>query len=204
MIPIIIGLGLAWLFLEKIGFFKDVKNGDNLCVIGMPQAGKTRFLSYLRRIPFLGVSTDEETHEDFVIRLKNETEINIKKATDLGGMDTYREKYSSLIEESQYIFFFFNIKQYLENEEEYQRKCNSRLLQIFMDFENTKKSGGRKKKIILFGTHKDLLTISETEALKKFKQLIEKKKYKNFKDNVLLIDTTKDEELKLIVEKIFA
>ncbi|WPC15481.1 hypothetical protein LEQ04_00350 [Riemerella anatipestifer] len=146
MIPIIIGLGLAWLFLEKIGFFKDVKNGDNLCVIGMPQAGETRFLSYLRRIPFLGVSTDEETHEDFVIRLKNETEINIKKATDLGGMDTYREKYSSLIEESQYIFFFFNIKQYLENEEEYQRKCNSRLLQIFMDFENTKKAEVEKRK----------------------------------------------------------
>ncbi|WPC11624.1 hypothetical protein LEQ05_04870 [Riemerella anatipestifer] len=97
----------------------------------------------------------------------------------MGGMDTYREKYSSLIEESQYIFFFFNIKQYLENEEEYQRKCNSRLLQIFMDFENTKKSGGRKKKIILFGTHKDLLTISETEALKKFKQLIEKRNIRN-------------------------
>lgn len=78
MIPLIylIGVGVAGL-LGGGAAASLLKNKKKLGVLGMRGSGKTRFLSFIRNIPFVEGQTSRSRYEEFKLELSSGKIINI-------------------------------------------------------------------------------------------------------------------------------
>lgn len=138
IIPFLIwgAVALAGIFTVAgmAGFWDDPKK-NKLGVLGMQQAGKTRFLRFLQNKPFIEGQTSRDSYEEFKYKLNDEKEIIISSGIDLGGETLYRGDYNKIMNQSNLILYFFDIDKYiknpLENSEYYQRGCNSRFEHIY-------------------------------------------------------------------------
>ena len=79
MIPLIylVGVGIAGL-LGGSAAASLFKNKKRLGVLGMRGSGKTRFLSFIRNIPFVEGQTSRRRYEEFKFELSSGKNINIK------------------------------------------------------------------------------------------------------------------------------
>ncbi|WP_410877834.1 GTPase domain-containing protein [Myroides sp. DW712] len=212
VIPMILPL-LAWgvvavlgggLIGGAIGSLFDDPQKNKLGILGMQKAGKTRFLSFLRNIPFEEKASGRDSYVEFRYKLQNKKEITISAGRDIGGGNAYRVDYNKILQSSNVILYFFDINRYLKNELDqdgilYQRSCNSRFEHIYSEL---KKSN---KPIIIVATHKDHVLLSENEIKLKFDTLVQNanKSYKEMLKNIHYVNLTSDAEMKNLIEKIF-
>lgn len=203
MIPLIyiIGVGVASL-LGGGAVINLFKNKDRLGILGMQASGKTRFLSFIRKIPFVEISTSRSQYEEFKYTLANGKSITIKSGVDMGGGIVYRVDYDKIINESDVILYFFDINRYLNNaidgdNENYQRSCNSRFEHIYSRVLE------EKKNVVIIATHRDKYPLSENEIKQKFDNLVQAKSYKSMLKNVQYVNLTSPKEISNLVEKIF-
>jgi GTPase SAR1 family protein len=205
ILPILgwIGLGLVGLIgvATVVGAFDDPKK-TKLGVLGMQGSGKTRFLSFLRNIPFIEGSTSRKKYESFKYTLINGKKITISSGVDIGGGDIYRSDYNEILDESDVILYFFDIGKYLRNEIDadgvpYQRSCNSRFEHIFSSIKKT------KKPILIIATHKDKSGLSEQDMERKFNALVQKKRYKTLLKAIEYVNLTDRSEITKMRDELF-
>jgi len=181
------------------GFWNDPKK-NKLGVLGMQQAGKTRFLRFLQNKPFIEGQTSRDSHEEFKYKLNDEKEIIISSGIDLGGENLYRGEYNKIIKENDLILYFFDIDKYIknpfENSEYYQRGCNSRFEHIYSQNINNNKT-------IIIATHRDKFKFSDIEMKRTFENLIQNKSYKEILKDVKYINLTSKTEIENLVNAIF-
>lgn len=201
-IPVWIAITIAGTFgIRGISHvFRDPKK-NKLGVLGMQQAGKTRFLSYLRGKPFIEGQTSRNSYDEFTYSLSNEKKIFIKSGIDIGGGTIYRSDYNRIIDESDVLLFFFNINKYLKNVEEedefYQRSCNSRFEHIY------DKTRTEKQVVFIIATHKDNCGFNENDIRRKFDILVQSKSYKGMLKDVQYVNLTSQSEITILANKIF-
>lgn len=212
VIPMILPL-LAWgaivilgggLIGGAIGALFDDPKKNKLGVLGMQAAGKTRFLSFLRNVPFKQQATSREAYKAFKYKLKNNKEITILSGFDIGGGDAFRGDYNEILRNSDVILFFFDINRYLKNDEQsneisYQRSCNSRFEHIYSQIKIS------NKPVIIIATHKDHVLLPENQMKFRFDSLIQNgnKAYKEMLQNIHYVNLTSASETKNLIEKIF-
>lgn len=218
LIPIIIGIGATLLGVAVGGVFFDKKK-NKLGVLGMQQAGKTKFLSFLRGIPYVERSTIREEYEPFTIRLKEGKEVHISQGVDIGGGDTYRFKYKEIIENSDVVFYFFDINKYFKDEVmedriTYRRECNSRFEFIFdtiqenyrkqmKDIKEGSLTSMKEKKVLIVATHTDLCGISSSQIKSKFDEIVSGKRYKDMLQQVCFINLNDKKQVEEFIDKTF-
>lgn len=195
IIPFLIWGGVA-LMVAIIGG-AIMKNGDKLAVLGMQGAGKTRFLCFLRGVPYVEQQTAYEKYPEFSYKIDDKITIKIKSGYDIGGGKTYIREYDNLIKESKVILFMFNISRYLAYDQRYVRDTNSRLdlIKGYVDTE--------EKNIVIIGTHKDLLNIDDNEIKRKFDELMNGKPYSDMVKNIFLVDLTDKADICTVTKEIF-
>ena len=192
--------GLAGLVgVRAHSLFKKEKN--KLGILGMPRAGKTRFLCNLRGEPYIGKQTEKEQYEPFTYTKRDGKKIAIDKGEDIGGTDQYIDEYERIINESDVIFYFLNIYKYLYgNNIDYVRYCNMRLELIYGFIQNPNNS---INKVVLVGSHIDRCNESREKVVKEFYKKVENKQYYPMLKNIYLIDITREEDIKSFADKIF-
>ena len=97
-------------------FAKDVlKDLWSEGILGMQRSGKTRFLSFLKNIPYVDKPTGRGKYLEFVYQTKSGKDIKIREGFDIGGGQEFRADYAKIIENSSVVFYFFDIKPYLDD-----------------------------------------------------------------------------------------
>ena len=216
------GFGVA----AAAGAFKD-RNKNKLGILGMPAAGKTRFLSFLRNVPYKEGQTSRSPYKEFTYPLSDSKNIIIKSGVDIGGANTYRSDYNNILKESDVILYFFDIDKYLSSSDhiEYQRNCNSRFDHIYTvikkhndefrkadeAFAKDKKDASLKEKLnnlkskhlMVIASHKDKCSYTNIEMKRKFDDLVQSKSYKEMLKDVQFVNLTDSSETKNLINKIF-
>lgn len=203
--------GIAAYFGSKL--LKDLWESDrrSLGIIGMQRSGKTRFLSFLRNIQYVEKPTGKEKYQEFIFTTKSEKNIKIREGQDIGGGEQYRTDYKEIIQKNDVIFYFFDVEKYLRGDLSYERECNSRFDFVVRTLVEDKKNDWKgileskdsKKKLVLFATHKDKLNLEDDEIIKEFGKKITKKWYADLDNFTYPINTTDNNELKEVTDKIF-
>lgn len=191
------GLGIA----AARGAFDDPKK-NKLGVLGMQGSGKTRFLSFLRNIPFIEGETSRKKYESFRYTLSNGKEISIDSGIDIGGGDFYRNEYDKILDKNDVILYFFDIGKYLRNDKTiddvgYQRACNSRFEHVYSKVNKT------DKPVFIIASHTDKSGLSKQEMVKQFTSLIDNKKYKTIFKNMEFINLTNENEITKLRDELF-
>src|SRR5690606_26583032 len=156
----------------------------------MQISGKTRFLSYLRNIPFVDKRTGRMGYEEFIHTLNDGKKITICSGVDIGGGDNYRADYDTILDNADVILYFFDIDKYLRNEMDlesnilYQRSCNSRFEHIYSRVKLS------KKPVLIIATHTDKCNLSESAMKQKFDALASNKSYKDMLRGVVYANLT--------------
>ncbi|RKS53790.1 hypothetical protein BC962_2046 [Gillisia mitskevichiae] len=206
-IPIIWGVALGAATILGLGigsyaFFSKSEDPEKnkLGILGMQGAGKTRFLSYLRNIPFVDKETEIQTYSPFTYKSHGKV-IQIDSGEDIGGGNLYRDEYDRIIKKSNVIFYFFDISKYLNDPIQegisYRRASNSRIEHI------NSIDKFSKKNILIVGTHFDLCKNNQKEVRSEFLKLNENKSYYSILKQIELIDLTHNDQLKNFTKKVF-
>lgn len=175
--------------------FKD-KNSKDLGILGMNASGKTVFLSFLQGKEYIEKSTEnEDKYEKFIYKSNSGRIFKISKGVDITGKNYKRIKYDSIMQDSNVIFYFFNINLYL-NDVNYLRECNSRFQSVY---QNVLKNN---KQLILFASHIDLID-KGTNYIDEFERRIDNKPYNSIRDLLHPINLKDKIELKKLVDQIF-
>lgn len=183
-------------------FNREFNNKNRLGILGMQTSGKTRFLSFIRGVPYVEKQTNRNQYEEFKYMLTNGKNIIIKSGVDIGGGKLYRPDYNKIIDESDVILYFFDIYGYLNNvidndNEYYQRSCNSRFEHIYSRVTSD------KIPVVIVATHRDKCDLSENDIKQKFDNLVQTKTYKTMLKDVQYVNLTSPSETKYLVSKIF-
>lgn len=207
IIPFLIwgAVALAGVFtVAGLAGFWDNPEKNKLGILGMQQAGKTRFLRFLQNKPFIEGSTGRDSYEQFEYKLSNGKVVTVMPGKDIGGGVLYWGGYNDIIDNTDLIIFFFDIDRYLRNELDsdkilYQRSCNGRFEHIFSKTKNS------NKPVIVIATHKDKCSFPESVMKRKFDELIQKenKAYKEILKDIQYVDLTNKIEIQNISNLIF-
>ena len=204
-LPLIWGVGLGAAALLGLGGYAFFSEGEDpeknkLGILGMQSAGKTRFLSFLRNIPFIDKGTEIEGYDPFIYNHDGKV-IHIDAGEDIGGGDLYRDEYDRILKKSDVIFYFFDISKYLKNNTThgigYRRASNSRIEHI------SSAITGSKKNIILVGTHFDLCSKGKSKVKSEFLKINEHKHYYTILKHLELIDLTDENQIQNFTKKVF-
>lgn len=206
IIPFLIwgAVALAGIFTVAgiAGAFDDPQK-NKLGILGMQISGKTRFLSFLRNIPYVDKRTGRSDYEEFIYTLSDGKKITICSGVDIGGGDNYRVDYDTILDNADVILYFFDIDKYLRNEIDlesnilYQRSCNSRFEHIYSKVKSS------KKPVLVIATHTDKCNLSESVMKQKFDALVSNKSYKDMLKGVEYVNLTNNGETRNLVNKIF-
>lgn len=183
--------------------FWDKPEKRTLGLLGMQISGKTRFLSYIRKIPYVEKRTGRDIYKEFTYILNNGKKITICSGADIGGGDTYRVDYDKILEKSDVILYFFDIDKYLRNEMDlgsnllYQRSCNSRFEHIHSRIKTS------EKLFKVIATHTDKCSLSENDMKRQFDSLSSNKSYKGILKEIEYVNLTNSSEIESLVNKIF-
>ncbi|MFK8279923.1 hypothetical protein ACI76Q_06245 [Capnocytophaga canimorsus] len=221
LLPILAILGggvIGGLIGGFIGSLFEEKE-NKLGVLGMQQAGKTKFLSLLRGEAYVESSTGVEEYQPFTISLKGGKEVRISQGVDIGGGDTYKPEYKKIIENSDVIFYFFDINKYFKDEVikdriTYRRECNSRFEFIFdsikdnyqkqmKDIKEGSLTSMKEKKVLIVATHTDLCGIHSSQIKSKFDEIVSGKGYKNMLQQVCFINLNDEKQVEEFINKTF-
>ncbi|WP_026935155.1 GTPase domain-containing protein [Christiangramia echinicola] len=184
-------LGLGYYGLKKLGLFEKKKD-ITIAVLGLKGCGKTTLQNYLRQTeheentPISGIDLNE------IILSHGNKKIRLKKGKDVSGDDTaIMHQYENVIDESDHIIFITDSSR-LITEANYLRKSRGLLNKI-----NKKiKTSEGDKKLILIGSHRDLL--QNRGPNKKIDDSWLSKQFSGLNDNIavtVLINLTNKKDL---------
>jgi ribosome biogenesis GTPase A len=181
------------------GLWDDDIDDENakrkLGIIGMKGSGKSTLLHKLGGIKIVKSDTFIEQYEEFSHKTMSGKTINISKGKDIGGLKNYMSEYKSVVDESDVVFYFFDVNLYVNNVE-YRRECNSRLSFIFPQLKN--------KKAVLLATHLDDSNLTKSELREIIMQNVTDKVYSNlFNENFFILDLTDDKQFKDLINNLF-
>jgi len=179
--------------------------GQRLAVLGMKDAGKTRFYRFLqgkKYVEVLDLETEKDAIESFTYTCSNGSKIKIQKGHDYGGgRDYVKTHYEDLLKDSDIVVFVFDMHKFLYDME-YQKETNSIASLINdMNYKNCN--------IVKIASHKDEFDLSKQKNKKQiyneFCNVIKTKKYwDSIMDyNLFFADMRNNDELKTIADKIF-
>lgn len=179
--------------------------GQRLAVLGMKDAGKTRFYRFLQGkeyIEGLDNETEQDDIESFTYSCSNGSKIKIQKGYDYGGgRDLIKTHYEDLLKASDIVVFVFDLHKFL-NDLEYQKETNS--IASLINEMNYKKCN-----IVKIASHKDEFDLSKQKIksifIDDFKNAIQGKKYWDaiLDFNFFFADMRNNDELRTIADKIF-
>ena len=122
--------------------------------------------------------------------------------TDVPGDESFRQTYEDYIEGKDILFLLFDISHYLNSEWD-SRDGGKREAQALFDFVYDRRDSlASKGKIVLFATHKDM--VSQTDfsddftVLNAFRRSLEGKPYADLRQNCTLVNLTSNEILEQI------
>lgn len=191
----LLGLGGYALFSEG-----EDPEKNRLGILGMQWAGKTKFLSFLRGVPYVEKQTSIEHYKPFTYRY-GEKVIPIDAGLDIGGGNMFRGEYNRILENSNVIFYFFDISRYLNDDStegvSYRRACNSRIEHIH----SGKK--GKNTSVVYIGTHIDKCKKDEAKVRSEFFKLIDDKYYYSDLKKTEFINLTNTNQLRNFINKVF-
>lgn len=178
--------------------------GKKLAVLGMKDAGKTRFYRFLQGKEYIE-GVDEESGqneiESFTYTCSNGSIIKIQKGYDYSGARDYvKTFYEDLLKDSDVVVFVFDLHKFL-NDMEYQKETNS--IASLINEMNYKKCN-----IVKIASHKDEFDLPRqtiNSIFTDFKYAIQGKRYWNaiLGCNLFFADMRNKDELKIIADKIF-
>lgn len=159
-------------------------SGKSIAVLGMKGAGKTLFYRLLQHKEYnadADSNTSEKDYGEFIYKTKKGRKIKIMAGLDIGGQpDMAKKHYNDLINQSDTIFFLFDLHNYL-NEKEYLEDTNARLDYISRHVSN--------KSLYVFCTHMNKIeTTKREESLLRFKSLINDKPYSSVVKSVAFVE----------------
>ena len=179
--------------------------GQRLAVLGMKDAGKTRFYRFLQGkeyIEGLDNETEQDDIESFTYSCSNGSKIKIQKGYDYGGgRDLIKTHYEDLLKDSDIVVFVFDMHKFLYDME-YQKETNS-IASLINDVNY------KNYNIVKIASHKDEFVLSKPSDKKQiyteFSNVIKTKKYWNsiMEYNLFFADMRNNNELKIIADKIF-
>lgn len=178
--------------------------GQRLAVLGMKDAGKTRFYRFLQGKEYIeghDNETEKDVVESFAYTCSNGSIIKIQKGYDYGGgRDYVKAHYEDLLKDSDIVVFVFDLHKFL-NDMEYQKDTNS--IASLINEMNYKKCN-----IVKIASHKDEFDLSK-QTIKSiftvFKNAIQGKEYWDamLECNLFFADMRNNDELKTIADTIF-
>lgn len=118
-----------------------------IVVLGMPSAGKTRFLCHLNGDEYVEQTTAIDEFKYFSIDTPN-GKIYVDDGRDIGGSKGYLSRYKEFVTSADMVFFVFNINDYI-SDTDYQREVNARLDLIYAFRSET-------QKCCIIGSHLDV------------------------------------------------
>jgi GTPase SAR1 family protein len=173
----------------------DEKIKRKLGVIGMRGSGKTTLLHKLGGVEKVERETFIDNYEEFSYITQSGKTIYISKGKDIGGLKNYMSEYKSVVDESNVIFYFFDVNLYITNVE-YRRECNSRLSFIFPLLQG--------KRTVLLATHLDQSNLTKSQLRDSLMQFVTDKVYSNlFNQNFFILNLTDDKQFKDLISSLF-
>ena len=181
---------------------------QKIVVLGMPSAGKTRFLCHLNGNEYVDQTTASDEFKYFSIDTPN-GKIYVDDGRDIGGTEYYLSRYKEFMTDADMVFFVFNINDYI-SDTDYQRKVNARL-----DLINAFRCATQKCCII--GSHLDVYVKNgqnrssatafhdiNSIVYEKDKEYYTKEFRELFKDNetFFVVDLTKKDSALKIIERL--
>lgn len=178
--------------------------GQKLAVLGMKDAGKTRFYRFLQGKEYIegfDNETEQDEIESFTYNCSNGSKIKIQKGYDYGGgRDYVKAHYEDLLKDSDIVVFVFDLHKFLIDIE-YQKETNS--IASLINEMNYKKCN-----IVKIASHKDEFDLSKQKIksiFTDFKNAIKGKKYWDamLDYNFFFADMRNNDDLKTIADIIF-
>lgn len=179
--------------------------GKTICVLGLPQTGKTLFFQGLQsQWTFAPDETNVNEVETF--KLKNssgETLLKIRDTKDIGGGDNFAiQYYGELIKNSDIIIFCCNIDEYI-NDKNSEAHVKDRLQYIYTLMEKYKKvkKDAEENGVRIILSYADQVE-DRKEAMAYFVASISNEPYSYFAKHVATVNmTNQDEVVELITKK---
>lgn len=182
-----------------------VLKGRRICLLGMPEAGKTRILRVLQ-----GKEYDEEMDkqtpaggelfESFECVLSDEIRLFVKEGRDINGDEVnIKREYEDLVNKCDTVLFVFNIHKFLTNEKEFEM-TKDRFDHVNKLIKNT-----TVKELAFIGTHLDLFKkkSEKKKAIGMFLDKIKDRQYSDMFSCLMAIDATDTKNVKKEMCNIF-
>lgn len=194
----LVGGAASFLAFKKTDLFNKKKT-IGLAVLGLKGSGKTTLQNYLRNTSHGGSTplTGTSLHE---VRITSgDRTIIIKSGKDVSGSDeAITHQYEELIEQCDHILFITDANR-LNKNKEYHKKSRGLLNKINKKLKTEKD----EKKLILIGSHKDLLEKADkSNANDEFLS----KQFEGLNENVsatILMNFTSEKDLKKLKTTFF-
>ena len=182
-----------------------VLKGRSICLLGMPDSGKTRILRVLQGKEY-NEAIDKQTpgggepYESFDCILSDEICLFVKEGRDINGDEVnIKQYYKDFINNCDTVLFVFNIHKFLTNEKECE-KTKDRFDHVKGLIKNT-----TVKELAFIGTHLDLFKdkSEKKKAIDKFLDRIKDRQYSDMFRCLMAIDATNTTNVKREMCKIF-
>jgi len=198
-VPVIIAVAAA---VAGIIIFADGPSkpivGTSICVLGQKESGKTTFLNWLRYDKFTETytQTSNTEYEKFKYETKN-TIYEIASGKDIGGDNSYKSLYETLINKNEICIFVFDVAKFLKDPAYRQETWDRADLIYHFRSDRTKRH--------TIGTHFNNTDSKDVnEIANKVVKLSENKRFKDmFAFNFTVVDFAKRDSFKGCVKRIF-
>lgn len=176
-----------------------------LGILGKSSVGKTTLYEQLNKnyTGHRGVQTLVNEVSAFEVHFDDGGSLEIEAGRDIGGDDLSRQKYyGDFLQKKDIIIYIFDLYLYL-HDTNYEKSVNS----DFDIINSNKKTNNRPEHIRVIPSHAEKFKNKKKydSALKELRQKLINKDYRDIvlKDSIPLVDLTKDEQVKPIIEKLF-
>ena len=188
--------------LKSYWYSKKTNEAEiGVAILGMKGAGKTTLLTVLRNKTDEEINTTSyEPYNAFYYTKSNGNTLRIRGGCDIGGGRSYRMYYEDFINNSDIVFFLFDINRWKYFEED-RREIQSRLQFV------TEKCKANNKLLITLLTHTDYLNEDDLkETMIQYKSEICKRDHGSYKAAVIdypfiPIDTTDVALVKKVLDR---
>ena len=196
-------LGLILIGTLAVIWVSPPIKGKSICVLGLPQTGKTLFFNALQGKYAKSV---DETNVDKIesFRLKDEngkTILKIRDTKDIGGSNNYaRQYYDELIKNSDIVIFCCNIYEYLKKDGN-ARSVKARMQYVYTLLKKYNKAEmePESNRVRIFLTYADQVD-DRKEAIAKFVKSIEGEDFAYFAQNVAAVNMTDKNEVNELIK----
>lgn len=165
-------------------YFKLLVSNKKTLITGPLASGKTTFLQYISK----EIIPDGPSGAPKRYKVKDAI---FDEATDFSGDASWLTSFNDVINEHDYILFFFDVSEFLKDLE-YRKDCYARIDAIHRDISS-------KNKVLVVGTHIDKVSGNYRADIE---NMFAGKRYQSILSRTVYIDTRKKECVKTILDEL--